>query len=71
MTAVLLCLQTSEILVGQSSPLVLAPHVSFGGVRSAISDLKEALQQVYHQHFPDIAAAGGFHPSRLAAAVVR
>ncbi|XP_061883943.1 E3 ubiquitin/ISG15 ligase TRIM25-like [Entelurus aequoreus] len=37
--------------------LTLNPHVSFGGVRRSISDMKEHLQTFYHAQFTNISAA--------------
>ncbi|KAM9848589.1 E3 ubiquitin-protein ligase TRIM65-like [Aulostomus maculatus] len=42
---------------GESSSLVVSPHVSFSNVRTAITDLNEQLQRLYHSEFPSIAAA--------------
>ncbi|XP_018526457.1 tripartite motif-containing protein 65 [Lates calcarifer] len=47
----------SPVSAGAASSLVVSPHVSFGPVRKAISDLKEQLQSLYHREFPNITSA--------------
>lgn len=51
----------SPVSAGAASSLVVSPHVSFGPVRKAISDLKEQLQSLYHREFPNITSAGLLH----------
>ncbi|XP_039984233.1 E3 ubiquitin/ISG15 ligase TRIM25-like isoform X2 [Xiphias gladius] len=47
----------SRVPAGATSPLTVSPHVSFGPVRRAVSDLKEQLQSLYHQEFPSVTSA--------------
>nr|XP_057929519.1 tripartite motif-containing protein 16-like protein [Doryrhamphus excisus] len=47
----------SPIQAGENTSLVVSPHVSFGGVRGAISDMKEQLQGFYHAQFANITTA--------------
>ncbi|XP_071342467.1 tripartite motif-containing protein 16-like protein isoform X2 [Trachinotus anak] len=42
---------------GSTSSLTVSPHVSFGPVRKAVSDLKEQLQTLYHREFPAVSSA--------------
>ncbi|XP_054645017.1 tripartite motif-containing protein 16-like protein isoform X3 [Dunckerocampus dactyliophorus] len=47
----------SPVQAGENTSLVVSPHVSFGGVRTAISDMKEQLQSFYHAQFANITTA--------------
>ncbi|XP_035032540.2 tripartite motif-containing protein 16-like protein isoform X1 [Hippoglossus stenolepis] len=44
-------------VAGANRSLTICPHVSFGPVRRAISELKEQLQSLYLREFPSITAA--------------
>ncbi|XP_040895584.1 E3 ubiquitin/ISG15 ligase TRIM25-like isoform X2 [Toxotes jaculatrix] len=47
----------SPVPAGATSSLKVSPHVSFGPVRRAMSDLKEQLQSLYHREFPGVTSA--------------
>ncbi|XP_008276429.1 tripartite motif-containing protein 65-like [Stegastes partitus] len=47
----------SPVPAEASSSLTVSPHVSFGPVRRAISNLKEQLQNLYHTEFPSVTSA--------------
>ncbi|XP_056234425.1 E3 ubiquitin-protein ligase TRIM65-like [Seriola aureovittata] len=47
----------SPVPTGGSSSLTVSPHVSFGPVRRAVSDLKEQLQTLYLREFPSVTSA--------------
>uniref|UniRef100_UPI003AB0154C E3 ubiquitin-protein ligase TRIM65-like n=1 Tax=Centroberyx gerrardi TaxID=166262 RepID=UPI003AB0154C len=42
---------------GTANSLTVSPHISFGPVRKAVSDLKEQLESLYHREFPSITHA--------------
>ncbi|XP_058494559.1 E3 ubiquitin-protein ligase TRIM65-like [Solea solea] len=44
----------SPASAGAPGSLTVSPHVSFGPVRRAVSDLKQQLQTLYHREFPTI-----------------
>ncbi|XP_019958145.2 E3 ubiquitin-protein ligase TRIM65-like isoform X1 [Paralichthys olivaceus] len=47
----------SPDVAGANISLTVCPHVSFGPVRRAISDLKDQLLSLYHREFPSITSA--------------
>ncbi|XP_077441375.1 E3 ubiquitin-protein ligase TRIM65-like isoform X2 [Vanacampus margaritifer] len=47
----------SPVQVGENTSLTVSPHVSFGGVRKAVSDMKEHLLGFYSTEFENITTA--------------
>ncbi|XP_035504751.2 tripartite motif-containing protein 65 isoform X3 [Scophthalmus maximus] len=52
-----MCRQCPDSAAAASGSLTVSPHVSFGPVRKAVSELTEQLQSLYHRESPSVASA--------------